>query len=134
MVAASLLSIVAMTGCGDKDWGYVTGMVTLHGEPVGPGSIMFEPIGPEDSTTRAAIAHFEEDGHYVLKSAGNREGTKVGDYRVTIHGGGEEAFGDEQTDPNQVSKIPARYSDSRYSELTATVEPGKKTIDFDLKP
>ena len=134
VVAATLLSIVAVAGCSDKDRGYVTGTVTLGGTPVGPGSVMFEPIGPDNSTTRAAVGHFKDDGKYVLKSAGNRAGAQVGEYQVTIHAGGEGAFGDEQTGSNQTSRIPDRYRDSRSSDLTATVEPGKQTIDSDLKP
>ena len=133
VVFATLLSVVAAAGCGDKDWGYVTGTVTLGGDAVGPGTVMFEQIDPHNDT-RAAVGHFKEDGKYVLKSAGNREGANVGEYQVTIHAGGQEAFGDEQTDPNQAARIPDRYRDSQSSGLTATVEPGNTTINFDLKP
>jgi hypothetical protein len=134
LVAVTLLSVVAAAGCGDKDWGYVTGTVMVSGQPVGPGSLMFEPVDPDSNTVSAAIAHFTEDGKYVLKSAGNREGAKAGEYRVMIHGRSEEKFGEEEIDPTAPSKIPARYLDYGSSGLTGTIKPGKNTIDFDLEP
>ena len=134
VVAAAFWSVVALAGCGDKDWGYVTGTVTVNGEPAGPGSLMFEPIDPASTTARAAIAHFKEDGKYVLKSAGNVEGAKVGEYRVMVHGRSEEKFGDEQIDPDENSKIPARYLNYGSAGLTKSIQPGNNTIDFDLEP
>jgi hypothetical protein len=124
----------AFCGCSDDKWGYVTGTVTLKGQPVGPGSMMFEPENPASVTTPSAIAHFREDGKYSLKSAGNREGAPVGTYLVMIHGRSEEAFGDEVIDPNEKSAIPKKYLNHRLSGLKATVKPGKQTIDFDLAP
>jgi hypothetical protein len=132
VVACTILGSVA--GCSDKDWGYVTGTVTLKGKPVGPGSLMFEPESPASVTTPSAIGHFREDGKYALKSAGNREGAPVGTYFVMIHGRSEEEFGDEIVDPNKKSAIPAKYLNHRVTGLKATVKPGQQTIDFDLEP
>lgn len=134
LAAMALLSVAVVIGCGDKDWGYVTGTVMVDGRPVGPGSLMFEPVDPDANTVSAAIAHFKEDGKYVLKSAGNREGAKAGEYRVMIHGRSEEKFGEEAIDPTAPSAIPARYLDYGSSGLTRTIESGQNTIDFDLKP
>ncbi len=127
-----LAALLANTGCADKDWGYVTGTVTVDGQPVGPGSIMFEPENPVSVTTPSAIAHFREDGKYELKSAGNKKGAPVGKYLVMIHGRSEEQFGDETIDPNHKSAIPAKYLNHRLSGLTAEVKPGSQTIDFPL--
>jgi len=127
-------TLSTLGGCSDKNWGYVTGTVTVKGQPVGPGSMMFEPENPESVTTPSAIAHFREDGKYTLKSAGNREGAPVGTYLVMIHGRSEEAFGDENIDPNEKSAIPKKYLNHRLSGLKATVKPGQQTIDFDLTP
>ena len=124
---------VVASGCGDADRGYVTGKVTLRGEPVGPGTILFEPIDPSGEA-RAAIGYFGADGQYALKSAGNRLGARIGEYRIVIQPGGEEAFSDEHTDPQQRSSIPPLYADHGRSPLTATVKPGKNTLDFTLGP
>jgi hypothetical protein len=133
--ALSIFALLAsIAGCGDENWATVTGTVTLQGKPVGPGSLMFEPENPESITAPSAIGHFREDGKYALKSAGNREGALPGDYLVMIHGRGEEAFGDEQVDPNAKSAIPKKYLNHRLSGLRATVKPGDNTIDFDLTP
>jgi hypothetical protein len=134
-VLMSILPLLGLlTGCGDKNWGTVTGTVTLKGAPVGPGSLMFEPANPESITAPSAIGHFREDGKYALKSAGNREGAPTGEYFVMIHGRGEESFGDELIDPKHKSAIPAKYLNHRASGLKATVKPGENTIDFDLSP
>jgi hypothetical protein len=131
-IGVMLTTFAACTG--DKNWGYVTGTVTLKGQPVGPGSMMFEPENPPTTTTPSAIAHFREDGKFELKSAGNRKGAPVGTYLVMIHGRSEERFGDEIVDPKEKSAIPAKYLNHRLSGLKATVKPGSQTIDFDLKP
>lgn len=128
-----LAALVCLQGCSDSNWGYVEGTVTVNGQPVGPGSMMFEPENAS-VTTPSAIAHFREDGKYVLKSAGNKNGAPVGTYFVMIHGRSEEAFGDEVVDPNHKSAIPAKYLNHRVSGLKAEVKPGKQTIDFDLTP
>ena len=129
-----LIGLLLIAGCVEKDWGYVTGTVTLNGQPIGPGSMMFEPMHPSSNTAPSAIAHFKEDGRYVLRSAGNREGAPVGEYRVLIHGRSEETFGDEQIDPEAASRIPGRYLNFRTGGLTATVIAGGNTIDFHLEP
>jgi len=128
------VAVSAFVGCSDDNWGQVTGVVTLNGKPVGPGSLMFEPENPVSVTTPSAIAHFREDGKYSLKSAGNKTGAPAGTYLVMIHGRSEEAFGDEIVDPKQKSAIPAKYLNHRLSGLKATVKPGSQTIDFDLQP
>jgi len=124
---AALLLFVA--GCGGEDWGYLEGKVKLNGTPVGPGSITLEPV---DGTRAGSVGSFGEDGRYSIMSAGRKEGALPGEYRVLIHGG--ENFGEETGGPPPASKIPARYGDMASSDLRVTIEPGKKTLDFDLKP
>ena len=122
------MMIAAALGCGGKDWGYLEGAVTLNGSPVGPGSITFEPV---DQSRAGAMASFGEDGQYKVISAGRKEGALPGEYRVLIHGG--DSFGEEGAGPAPPSKIPARYGKSNTSDLKVTIEPGKKTFNFDLK-
>jgi hypothetical protein len=125
--AAGVLLLV--TGCGKGDRGYLSGTVLLDGQPVGPGTISLEPI---EGDRAGATASFAEDGKYTVMSAGRKEGAAVGEYRVLIYGG--DAFGEEQTGPRPPSKIPARYSNPQTSDLTVTIEPENKTVDFNLKP
>jgi hypothetical protein len=126
--AAAILTL-AVAGCGEQDRGYLIGTVLVNGEPAGPGTITFQPVEAERA---GAMAFFGEDGKYEVMSAGREEGAAIGEYRVLIHGG--EDFGAEDTAPRPPSKIPPRYSNPRGSDLTVTIEPGTKTVDFDLKP
>lgn len=133
LVAAGLVAAAcALGGCGRSDWGYVEGVVTLEGEPVGPGTLLFEPAGP--GQTKSAMAHFGEDGRYELMSPGDELGAPVGEYHVAVYGGGEGSFGEEQVGPASQSQIPRRYLDPGTSGLTATVQQGNNTIDFNLEP
>jgi hypothetical protein len=127
LAAAGVIAAIGLTsiGCGGGDWGYVQGVVTLGGSPIGPGTLILEPADPE-SGIRAITASFGEDGRFELKSGADEPGVPAGEYRVRI-------FTDEQAAPTQPSKIPRRYSDYSTSGLTANVQPGDNTIDFELK-
>lgn len=125
---------LALGGCGGGDWSYVQGVVTLDEEPVGPGTLIFGPAGPEPSS-KALIAYFGEDGRYELHSAADESGVPAGEYRVRVYGRGGADFTEEQARPpqDQQSEIPPRYSDYSTSGLTASVQPGNNTIDFPLE-
>ena len=126
---AGSLSILLLAGCGSQDWGYLNGTIKLNGQPVGPGTITFEPV---DAQRAGAIASFGEDGTYSVMSAGRKEGAPAGEYSVAIVGG--ESFGEEVAGPRPASKISQRYSTPATSNLTVTIERGTKTVDFDLEP
>jgi hypothetical protein len=123
------LAVLLAGGCGKADWGYLSGTVKLNGQPVGPGTITFEPT---DAERAGSIASFGEDGQYTVISAGRKEGARVGEYRVLIQGGS--TFGEETVGPRPASKIPARYANPQTSDLKVTIESGSKTHDFELKP
>ncbi len=115
-------------GCGEKDWGYLEGTVRLNGQPVGPGSIVLEPV---DGLHAGAVGTFGEDGKYTIQSAGRKEGARTDEYNVTIHGPGLTV---ETAGPRPASKIPARYGYASTSGLKVTIEPGNNTVDLDLEP
>jgi hypothetical protein len=127
-VAAVSCYLVLFAGCSSNDRGYVIGVVRLNGQPVGPGTVVLEPVAPG---MPGAIAPFGEDGKYKVVSSGKKEGAHVGEYRVTITAGDS---GSENVDPKAKMKIPARYSNVATSNLTLTVEPKNNEKDFDLKP
>ena len=125
-----------LTGCGSSDWGRVEGVVTLEGQPVGPGTLVFEPVGTDGKAGPSSMGHLNAQGEYRLMSAGKKkgkEGAPVGDYRVTIMGGDSSSLAEEMTTQDEAqSLIPARYQ-SPEAGLTAKIKAGKQTIDFDLK-
>ena len=121
--------LVIASGCGKKDWGYLSGTVKINGQPVGPGTIQLQPI---DATHAGAMASFGDDGNYSVFSSGRKDGAHTGEYKVVISGG--EEFGLEDSGPKPKSNIPARYSNADTTDLKVTIEPGKKNFDFELKP
>ncbi len=129
----ALFVCVFFVGCDNSNLVGVTGTISVNGEPVGPGSIMFEPVNPVKSTERASIGSFDADGKYEMMSAGKRIGAKPGEYNVTILNG--VAPGGEEEEDIVVGKIPIIYENAGLSKLTTTVSKGEdNVIDFDLKP
>jgi hypothetical protein len=91
--------------------------------------ISLQPVNLDHA---GAMAPFYEDGKYSVISARKKVGAHTGEYKVTIHRNLKD-FGFEDSG-KRPAPIPARYSDPKTSGLTVTIEPGTKTIDFDLKP
>jgi hypothetical protein len=120
---------LTFAGCGGGDWGYLEGTVLLNGQPVGPGTITLQPVNRERP---GAIAQFGEDGKFQVMSSGRKEGARTGEYIVTIRGG--QNLSEESAGPPPPSKIPARYNSSQTSDLKVTIESGKNSVDFELKP
>jgi hypothetical protein len=124
-----LLALVAgillvASGCGEK-LGTVTGKVTVDGEPVSDLEVTFIPVDAEMGTD--AIGFTNEQGEYKLIYGRGNVGAPIGDYRVTI--AGAELDGDS----GEPYRLPPKYSDRRQTELTATVEGGENTINFELE-
>ena len=121
-------------GCGSGDIGQVHGLITVNGQPVGPGSVFFDPIIEEDTGQRPAIAQFGSDGKYVLVMAGNVPGARVGKYRVTVRPNSGDFGAEEAQVTGKASPIHPRYLNPDSSGLTADVVAGDQKIDFDLDP
>ena len=133
LAATLLLAIcpVAGIGCGGRPaTAPVSGQITLSGRPLGPGRIFFIPDKAKGTKGLAAEGGFQADGLYELHTYKPGDGAVLGLHRVVIVNrteGGEEAA-------SEPGPIPPRYWDAANSALTAEVEPGKNTINFDLQP
>lgn len=124
--------LVGMAGCGRSDWGYVTGLVTVDGKPVGPGTLVFEPTDSENRNGTSSLGYFDETGRYQLLSVGQVQGAVAGEYRVLVMVGAPGSLSDENAKLTDVpTKIPARYADYGAG-LTANIKPGDQAIDFPL--
>lgn len=129
---SAFVLLAAIAGCGRSDWGYVTGTVTVDGQAVGPGTLVFEPTDPKNVNGPSSLGYFGEDGRYQLLSVGKVEGAAAGEYRVVIMPGAPGSLSDENTKLKDVkTAIPARYFDYGAG-LTASVIPGSQAIDFAL--
>ncbi|MEW4563872.1 hypothetical protein AB1K70_15160 [Bremerella sp. JC770] len=127
-----LLCLVAilLVGCSNPN-GHrapVSGQVTLDGDPLAEGSILFTPMG-EGPSAGGDI----KNGHYDLSQA---LGPAHGKYRVqisawkplgkTVH---DEASA--RDDEILISIIPAKYNTKSTLEVEV-IQDGENTFDFDL--
>jgi len=112
---------------------YITGIVTLDGNPVEGASILFSPTG--EGGALPAGGTMDKKGKYVITSmqgGGHGAGAVVGNYIVLISKE-ESTFVDGPQPRYDVKQVlPRVYGDVEVSPLRAEVEKGKNTIDFPL--
>ena len=122
--------IVIQIGCrGSSMESEVAGTVTLDGNKLGPGTIVF---APENSGGTPATGSIENDGSYNLKTS-RTSGLAAGEYRVAVsirQMPQNVKRGDRP--PLGKSLIPEKYEDDRNSGLKYKVEPGRNTINIEL--
>ncbi len=127
---ALLVSLIAATGCSDSGMeSEVSGKVTLDGQPVGPGAVVFAPVDGQSNPADGAI---QMNGSYFLKTS-REVGLKPGDYKVSVS-----VFDQPEVQPGERSTTPAKlvtpqkYADTETSGLQYTVEPGENTINIEM--
>ncbi len=125
------------SGCGGgQDVGYVSGKVTLGGQPLGQGSVVFH----NPSKGIVVAAPLGPDGSYTVKTH-QGAGLPPGEYQVSISpagvGSGETPLVEKPT-PGPGSggpAIPAKYLQPTSSGLKVTIKPGKNPpFDINLSP
>jgi hypothetical protein len=130
-LAVLLTLLCAMFGCSGGGLGAeVTGKVALDGEPIGPGVVIFAPVGGGENPATGAI---QTDGSYFLKTS-REEGLRPGNYQVALQ------INEVPTDlaPGQrdmrpaKSRIPQKYMAVESSGLQFEVEPGSNTINIEI--
>ena len=127
----AIFVLVLVVGCGPgSDMGYVTGVVTLEGEPVGYADVAFYTAGG-----RPSVATTKSDGSYELVYTRDKKGALVGEHKVTIvQENPNQGVPEEERVTDFVSvKIPRVYTDKKTTDLTAKVINGSNEFDFDLK-
>jgi len=128
LVAALALLAVAL-GCSFKPpTGTILGEVTLDGQPIQDGSVLFTPLDGQGQTGGAPI----KDGKFTA------ENVSVAKMKVEIHG--NRATGkkiklydtpDSPVSDELVEIVPFRYN--FQSQLTLDVKSGKQDVKYDLK-
>lgn len=131
------LAVVAamLAGCSDGAGGpprqAVSGVVTLDGQPLGAGSIVFVPVGPDGEPTGGEI----KDGAFAIPL---KNGPSPGAYSVSVYS--RQATGKKLPDPNNPDAtieegfevIPPRYNVK--TELKADVaQGGDNRFEFKLE-
>lgn len=138
ITAFGLLSFaVLLVGCGGSsdqpDLGYVSGKVTIDGEPAPNLQVAFQP-----ETGRPAVGETNENGEYSLQYSASAEGSKVGPNVVritTIPEDTYEAHNTEEDADEFEEPLPARYNAEAADnpEMNVEIKPGSNTFNFDLK-
>lgn len=121
------------TGCGNPSpvpLAKASGKVTLEGQPVTTGRILFRPIRPAGSKSaivgKIARAAINENGEFVLTSYHQGDGAAVGEHRVQlIAASGAE---DDDKEKTKKKKLPGKVPDG----LVVSVEQGKDNY-FEIK-
>jgi hypothetical protein len=126
---ALVLIVAAALGCGGGPEADVTGRVTLNGNAVGPGTIVFASVSAGDNPATGTI---QVDGRYFLKS--NRErGLRAGRYKVSVTVFDQPIVPAGQRSTAPVKLVtPEKYADPSTSGLEYDVAAGKNTIDVVL--
>ena len=122
------LAAVAADGCGRSRSPSLHGKVTLDGEPVANGSIVFLPSTSDGPRAAAAI----EGGNYTVPASA---GLAAGTYRVEINWrqptGRKLPSADPGIEMDETKEaIPSKYNAD--STLTAELTAGDVTKDFAL--
>jgi hypothetical protein len=138
---AALLALVccAAAGC-SSGGGTVSGSVKLDGQPVASATVDF--YLRERLAQLAASARTDQDGNFVLRAPKGRPPLAPGSYVVTVRKlvdkkgnvPNDEDYGQLDAAGLLVNKLPAKYGDPAFPNLTLEVKSGEKSLaPFELK-
>jgi hypothetical protein len=124
LLVGACLSIGLLAGCGPQALatGTVSGKVTLQGQPLSAGVVLFTNA----KAGTGASAALDASGNYQLETP-----LVTGPYDVAIQPPPAPPP-HEMSKPVPKSQIPDKFRDARTSGLKTTVNPGKNTADFTL--
>lgn len=124
---------IALTSCSDPYAGReaVTGAITLEGQPLADGMILFDPVDGQDTASGASI----ENGEYKVERSA---GLKPGKYRVRITSADgktptndEEAGGPGGSNIVSVDRIPPEYNEQSQQQVEIKAG-GPNKFDFGI--
>lgn len=110
--------------------GSVAGTVTLDARPLDTGTVAFFP--PEEGAKRSTVLATLKDGRYLI------EKIPPGKYKVSVSSprvvGKRQSYDTPGAKFEDVLKdaVPPRYNGKETTLLTATVEEGANTLNFEL--
>lgn len=131
LLAVIAVAIAATWGCGRTGpaRGAVQGHVTVGGQPLAHGRILFLPQTAEGGPVVTAAI---QDGHYVLSSS---EGPTLGLHRVEVEGelklgfalDDEQAYAQRKGAPLPPNPIPPQFN--QQSTLSTVIKAGENVFD-----
>ena len=129
MLVLCSLAMLLLSGCGSKEYGYVSGTVKINGEPVEGAFVTFTP----KEGGRQATAKTDAKGFYELDYTPGVKGAKLGTNTVKLTTFESPSRDDNRNiiDPGTPERFPPKYN-VQQSE-TVDVKPGNNTFDFDVE-
>ena len=109
------------SGCKQTTFGDISGTVTLDGNPVSAGQIIFV-----DSLDKPQTGEIK-NGAYTVKRVPTGKATIAVIPQITVTFGGPAAGGNKGPD------IPVKYGDPKQSNLSFDVKQGQNKFDVPLK-
>lgn len=125
--------LITGVGCNSAgvDLARVSGTVTLDGKPLPEATVSFYEENSEAGQGRPSIAMTDSNGRYVMQYSTSFPGVRPGKYRVTISTfRAPHLDSEENVIPRVAEVVPEVYNTK--STLTADVDKGSMTLDFDL--
>ena len=122
----AIMCVSLFVGCGgDPNIGYVSGKITLNGEPLDDAFVTFTPTSTEGvgSITYGKTAN---GGMYNMIISDNKDGAYVGENLVRVRTGDSKAGGGVIKEV-----VPAIYNSK--SKVVVEVKKGSNTFDFELE-
>lgn len=122
--------LLCAVGCqfGSSEYGHVTGVVQINGQPVEKAVVTFVPV----EGGRAAMAITQADGSYELNYTPGVKGAKLGDNRVQLSTYIEPSINDNRVvDKGTPERFPPKFSGGE--EVVVTVKSGNNVFDFDAE-
>lgn len=90
VVALGLVGLLTLAGCGGgdlPDLGYVTGTLTLDGEPVPEVTVMFISTGTDEAgmpVTNTSLAKSDQQGNFKAMYKDGVPGVRAGDIAIQL--------------------------------------------------
>lgn len=125
LLAAGLLALVPLAGCGDNSMSEVAGKITIDGQPVEKGAISFVPVAGDTPTTGGMI----EGGRYSVK-------VPPGEMKVSISApkvvGTKKIYDTPNSPVMPITEeaLPKKFNEQ--TELRYTVQRGANPKDWEL--
>lgn len=134
-----LLSMLSLCGCGGSEYPVapVSGQVTLNGEPVTFGNVVFKPVGKsgkDNKPGKAAVATLDDNGNYTLTTYKFHDGAVVGPHIVYwIPPGAEDLQEDiAEGGPKPTGELARRITYGSPIALEFEVKPGNNQFNFEI--
>ncbi len=126
-------ALLPAAGCGRREvLGPVSGRVTLGGEPVKQGYVIFR----NDAKGVHMMAEIDDHGQYRASMAAGY-GLPLGEYRVYLSPPVPDVpFGPAKAPPkaSEVAKFPQNYLQPETSGLQLNVQAEENRLDIDMQP